>query len=145
VRAPHTLSRTKIASRFPETRIVRRLQQEGGNAREKNGLAHALRSEFPDVARDLAAAHRKTCQHEIEQFEMRHQFAQVLGEGVVVVAAGGLAGSAESTAIVGDDAVAGGQKNWNLLFLGCPAEWISVDQNHRVARAVVLIVNIDVS
>src|ERR1039457_6238455 len=46
-------------------RVVRRLQQEGRDRRDKYRLAHSLRSIFPYVARHLAASHGKTGQREI--------------------------------------------------------------------------------
>ena len=79
------------------------------------------------------------------QFELRHEFVQVLGEGVVVVAAGGLARLAEPSAIVGDDAVTRGQKRRGLLLPGSAAQRISVDKDNRLTRAVVLVVEIDVA
>src|ERR1035441_7028472 len=67
-------------------RVVRRLQQERRNPRDDYRLAYALRSVFPQVAPPFAAPHRETNQCEIARVELRHEFVQVLGEGVVVVA-----------------------------------------------------------
>src|SRR5262249_47880802 len=95
--------------------------------------------------RHFAAAHGETNQREIAQLELGDELLQVLGEGVVIVAGGWLAGPAESAAIIGDDAVAGGQKRRHLLLPGSATEGTSVDEDNRDARAVVLIIEIDIS
>jgi hypothetical protein len=69
--------------------------------------------------------------------------AEIFGERVVVIAGGGLAGLSESAAVVGDNAMARLQKRGDLLFPGCAAEWISVDQNYGLAGAVIFIVKTD--
>ena len=76
---------------------------------------------------------------------MRDQFVQILGECVVVVARCWLTGFAESSAVVGDDAVSCVQKNRDLFFPRSTAQWISVNQDNRLTRAVVFIVEIDVA
>jgi hypothetical protein len=45
---------------------------------------------------------------------------QVGGEGVVVIADGGLAGLPEAAAVVGDDPVPGGEEDAFLLSQECP-------------------------
>ena len=70
---------------------------------------------------------------------------QVLGEGVIVVAGGGLAGLAKSSAIIGDDTMTRSQKRRALLLPGSAAQRISVDKDNRLTRAVVLVVEIDVA
>ena len=75
---------------------------------------------------------------------MLQQGVQVGGEGVVVVADDGLAGLAEPAAIVGDDPVSGLQQDQDLLVPGPAAERIPVDQHDGLARAVVLVVDLDV-
>src|ERR1700691_2931014 len=126
-------------------RVVRRLQQEGWDRRDEHRLAHALRSVLADVTRHFAAPHRETCQREVPQFEVCHEFMQVLGEGVVVVAAGRLTRLAEAPAIVGNHTVTRGQQHRGLLLPGRTAQWISVDQDNRPTRAVVLIINFNVA
>jgi hypothetical protein len=69
---------------------------------------------------------------------------QVGGEGVVVIADGGLAGLPEAAAVVGDDPVPGLQKDAFLLFPGVPVERVAVDQHDRLPGAVVLVVDLDV-
>src|ERR1700679_4281656 len=80
---------------------------------------------------------------------MRHELVQVLGKGVIVVTDCWLAGLAETSAIIGNDAVTRSQKHRGLLLPGSAAQRISVDQDNRLTRAVVLavvlIVKIDVA
>src|SRR5215471_6845935 len=76
---------------------------------------------------------------------MLQQGVQVGGEGVVVVAGGGLAGLAEPAPVVGDDPVAGLQQGRDLLVPGPAAERVPVDQHHRLAGAVIFVVDIDVA
>ena len=75
---------------------------------------------------------------------MLQQGGQVGGESVVVVADDGLAGLAEPAAIVSDDPVAGLQQDRDLPIPGPAAERIPMDQHDGLARAMVLIVNLDV-
>jgi hypothetical protein len=70
---------------------------------------------------------------------------QVFGEGVIVVACRWLAGFAKPSAIVGDDTLTAGQKSRELLLPGGPAQWISVDKDYGVTRAMVFVVEIDVT
>jgi hypothetical protein len=56
-----------------------------------------------------------------------------------------LARLAESSAVVGDDAATRCQKHWQLLFPGSAAERISVDEDYGVTRAMVFIVEINLS
>src|SRR5882672_7489835 len=86
-------------------RIVCCLQQERWDSGNDYRLADALRSVFPKVSCHFAPTHGETDQREITQFEMCHEFVQVLGEGVVVVALCWLAGFAETSAIISDDTV----------------------------------------
>ena len=86
-------------------RVVRRLQQERRNTGDDNYLAHALRSIFPQVARHFTATHRETDQREITQFEPGHEFVQVFGESIIVVAGCWLARLAEPSAVIRDDTV----------------------------------------
>src|SRR5664280_3020094 len=126
-------------------RIIRRFQQERRNPGDDYRLADALRSVFRKVARHFATTHRETDQCEIAELELRHEFVQVLSEGVVVVAGSWLAGLAESSAVIGDDTVSRRQKRCDLLLPGSATQWISVNKNNRVTRAMVLIIEIDVA
>src|SRR5258708_21701906 len=123
--------------------IVSGLQEERRNIGEYDRRAHALHSVFPQVARHFAATHREADERAVMQVQFADKFVQVLGERVVVIAGGWLAGLAESPAVVGDHAVACFQKNGHLLFPGGAAEWISVNQNNGLAGAVVLIIKVD--
>src|ERR1019366_508404 len=126
-------------------RIIRRLRQERRNPGDDYRLAHALRSVFRKVARHFATTHRETDQCEIDELELRNEFVQVLGEGVVVVADSWLAGLAEPSAVIRDDTVSRLQKRGDLLLPGSTTQWISVNKDNRVTRAMVLIIEIDVA
>jgi hypothetical protein len=54
----------------------------------------------------------------VVQVEVLQQRVEVGGEGVVVIADGGLAGLAEPAPVVGDDPVPGLQQNRDLLVPG---------------------------
>ena len=110
-----------------------------------DGLAHALRSVFSDVTRHFAATHREADQREITQFQLCHELVQILGESVVVVARCWLAGLAEPSAVIGDYTVTRSQKHRDLLLPGSTAQWISVDKDYGVTRAMIFIVEIDVT
>src|ERR1700688_58423 len=125
--------------------VVWRFEEKGRDRGDKYSMAHVLRSVFADVTRHFAAAHRKPNQGKVAQFELRHDFVQIFGEGVVVVAHGWLARPAEPSAVVGDDAATRCQKHRQLLFPGSAAQRISVDEDHGVTRAMVFIVEINLS
>jgi hypothetical protein len=72
------------------------------------------------------------------------QGVQVGGEGVVVVAGSRLAGLAEPAPVIGDHPVPGVQQHRDLLVPGPAAERVPVDQHHRLAGAVILVVDLDV-
>jgi len=72
------------------------------------------------------------------------QGRQVGGEGVVVIAGDRLAGLAEPAPVIGDDPVAGLEQGGDLLVPGTAAERIAVDQHHRLASAVILVMDLDV-
>src|SRR6266404_6857600 len=76
---------------------------------------------------------------------MCDQFVQVLGEGVVVVTDGWLAGFAESPPIISDDPVSCVQKNRHLFLPRRTAQRISVNQDQRLTRAMGFIIEIDVA
>ena len=80
----------------------------------------------------------------VAQVQVVQQGVQVGGEGVVVIAGGRLAGLAEPAPVVGDDPVAGLQQRRDLLVPGAAAERIAVDQHHRLAGAVILVMDLDV-
>ena len=79
------------------------------------------------------------------EFELGDDFVKVLGKSVVVVARGRLAGFSESSTVIGDDTMTRGQKCGGLLLPGSAVQRISVDQDHRLTRAVILIIQIDIA
>ena len=79
------------------------------------------------------------------RLKLRDQLVQILGERVVVVAGGRLAGLAEASAVVGDDPVTRIQEDGYLLLPRSTAQRVSVDQNNRFARAMVFVVKLDVA
>ncbi len=70
---------------------------------------------------------------------------EVLCERVVVVACGWLAGFAEASAVIGDDSVTSIQEDGDLLLPRSTVQWVSVDENDRLARAMVFVVKVDVA
>ncbi len=96
-----------------------------------------------EVAGDLARAHREPDENHVTQVQLRQYGVQVGGEGVVVVARHGLARPAKATAVVGDDAVAGLDQRVGLLLPRLPVQRVTVDQDDRLPRPVVLVVEID--
>jgi len=56
-----------------------------------------------------------------------------------------LAGLDEPSAVIGDDTVTCGQKRRDLLLPGSAARGISVDKDYGVTRAMIFIVQIDVT
>jgi hypothetical protein len=66
-----------------------------------------------------------------------HEGVEIVGEGVVVVAGGGLAGAAEAAPVVGDDPVPDIQQRAFLLLPGVAVERVAVDGDDRPAGAVV--------
>src|SRR5262245_34207779 len=68
---------------------------------------------------------------------------EVRGECVVVVAERGLARIAEAAAVVRDDAVAALEKRRKLFLPGASRERPAVNQDHRLPRAVVLVIEVD--
>jgi hypothetical protein len=79
------------------------------------------------------------------RLELGNQLVKVLCKRVVVVAFGRLAGLAEASAVVGNDPVTCFQENGDLLLPRSTAQWVSVDQNNRLARAMVFIVKLNVA
>src|SRR5882762_4816588 len=126
-------------------RVVRRLQQERRDRADEHYLADTLRTVLSQVACHFAATHREPDKREMTKFEVCHHLVQVLGEGVVVVARCRLAGLAEPSAVIGDDTVPRSQKRWNLLLPRGGIQWISMDKDDGVARAMIFIVEIDVT
>ena len=117
----------------------------GRDRAEEGDLAEPARAVGPAVAGDLAGAHRETDEDGAAEVEGGHQGVEVGGEGVVVVAAGGLAGLTEAAAVVGDDAVAGADQGGGLALPGVAVEGEAVDEDDGcgAGRAEVLVVELD--
>ena len=79
------------------------------------------------------------------QLEAGDQLVKILCKRVVVLAGGWLAGLAEASAVVGNDSVTRIKENGNLLLPRRTAQWVSVDQNNWLARAMVFVVKLDVA
>ena len=80
---------------------------------------------------------------EVVQLERADERVQVCGEGVPVIAVGWLARGAGATPVVSDDPVAEREQGRDLLVPGPAAERVAVDEDHRRAAAVVLVVKVD--
>jgi hypothetical protein len=125
--------------------VIVRPQEVGRYTRDDHGFAHTPGTVFPQIACDLASSHGEAHQAEVAQLELGEQCVKVLCEGVVVVAGGRLARLAEASSVVGDDPETGTQEGRYLLLPGRTAQGVSVDQNNRGARAVILIVELEVA
>ena len=79
------------------------------------------------------------------QLKLGDQLVKIFSERIVVVARGWLARLSEASAVVGNDSVTGVQEDGDLLLPGSTTQWVSVDENNRLARAVVFIVKLDVA
>ena len=75
---------------------------------------------------------------------MVQQRLEIGGERVVVVARRGLAGLAEAAAVVADAAVAVREQHPLLALPRVAVERVAVDQDDRLAGAVVVVVDLDV-
>jgi hypothetical protein len=123
--------------------VIRRLREVRRDRSDQHrpvDLGRPVRAQVPG---DLAGPHGVADERNAVQAERVDQRVQVGGEGVPVVAAGGLAGLARAAAVIGDDPVPGREQRRNLLVPGPAAERVAVDENHRRAAAVVLVVEVD--
>jgi hypothetical protein len=123
--------------------VVAGLEKERRYRAEQHHVADQFRAVAPQVAGDLAGAHREPGQGHVAQVKHVHEPAKVGGERVVVIADGRLAGGAEAAAVIGDDPVAGVQQRRELLLPGVAVQRVAVDQHHRPSAAVVLVVDLD--
>ena len=80
----------------------------------------------------------------VADIQVVQQGIEVGGEGVVVIPGCRLAGLAEPAPVVGDDPVPGLEQGRDLLVPGAAAERIAVDQHHRLAGAMILVMDLDV-
>ena len=109
----------------------------------KHELRDALLPVVGDVASEFAAAHREADEGDVGEIEGVDQLREVGCERVVLVPAPRLRRLAEPAAVIGDDAISGLDERRNLTLPRPPAERPSVNQDHRFAGAVVLIVEFD--
>ena len=123
--------------------VVVRPQQERGERREERRLPHAAGAVRPEVPRHLAGPHREPDQDDAPEIQALEQVVQVGGEGVVVVADRGSAGTAEPSAVVGDHAEAPRQQHPFLALPRAPVQRVPVHQHDGFAAAVVLVVDLD--
>src|SRR5580700_153242 len=126
-------------------RVVGRFEQVRRHSGDDHRFAHTTGTVFPQVSRHFASSHGEADQGEIVQLQLRDQFMKVLGEGVVVVARGWLAGLAEASSVVGDDPVTSLQQDGKLFLPRSATQWVSVDQDNGLPRAVVFVVKLDVA
>jgi hypothetical protein len=96
--------------------------------------------------RDLAGAHREPGEYDVlTEREMIEQRLQIGRERVVVITARGLAGLAEPPAVIADAAISVLEQHPLLALPGVAVERISVDQDDRLAGAMVVVVDLNVS
>ncbi len=98
-----------------------------------------------DVADDFAAAHREADECRVAQVEVLEQRGEVGCEGVVVVAVPGLRRRAEAATVVRDHPMTGVDQRRDLVLPRTPAERPTVDEDHRLAGAVVLVVELHIA
>src|SRR5580704_15476550 len=125
--------------------VVGRFEQVRRHSGDDHGFAHTTGTVFPQVSRHFASSHGEADQGEIAQLQLGDQFAKVLGEGVVVVPRGWLAGLAEASPVIGDDPVPSLQQDGKLFLPRSTAQWVPVDQDNGLPRAVVFVVKLDVA
>ena len=124
--------------------VVGRLQQERRDRGDQHPLGDPGRAAGAQVPRDLAGAHGVPDQDGVVQVQVVQQGSQIGGEGVVVIAGDRLAGLAEPAPVIGDDPVAGLEQGRDLLVPAAAAERVAVDQYHRLAGAMILVMDLDV-
>jgi hypothetical protein len=95
------------------------------------------------VAGDLAGPHGEPDQVDVGQVEVLDHRVEVGGERVVVVARGRPAGVAEAAAVIGDDAVSGGQQVTFLPLPGPSIQRVTMDQDDGLPDSVILVVDVD--
>jgi len=75
---------------------------------------------------------------------MRDELVQILGEAVVIVAGSGLAGFSKPATVISDYTVSGSEQRGNLLLPGGAVQRVSMDENHWISAAVILVIQFDV-
>jgi hypothetical protein len=82
-----------------------RLQHQRRNCADQNCLRDPVRAVAPDVAGNFAAASGVADMDRVFQIEFLHELREVIGIGVHVVAAPGLARTAVAAAVMRDDTI----------------------------------------
>ncbi|MGX1120470.1 hypothetical protein RKD37_005833 [Streptomyces ambofaciens] len=124
-------------------RVVVPSDEEGLQGGQEGELRDPLVAVSSGVAGEFAGAHREPDEDDIAQVQGLQQGIQVGGEGVVVVAGADLRRAAEAAAVVGDDAVAGGEQLARLALPAVAVERVAVDEDDGLTRALVLVVELD--
>ena len=97
--------------------VVGGVAESGRDGRHEDGLGDAAGlGVLAEVAGDFAAAHAEADEGDVLEVEGLDELVGVAGEGVVVVADGGLGGAAKAAAVVGDDAMPGGEQGCSLAL-----------------------------
>src|ERR1035437_4687288 len=122
--------------------IGRRLEHQRGHGGDQHSLGHALRAVAADIAGNFAAAHRMADVDRVLHVERFDERREVIGEGVHIVAAPGLAGPAMTAAVVGDRAVSVGGQKYHLVVpcVGCQRPAMAED--NRLSLAPILVVDL---
>lgn len=97
------------------------------------------------VACDLASSHAETYEGHILQVKFVEELVKVLTERVIVVARGGFAGLAEASTGVSDYSIASVEEGRELPLPASAAQRIPMDQYDWFARAMILVVKINIA
>ena len=122
--------------------IGRGLQHQRRDRADQHRLRHPRRAVPADVAGDLAATGGMADMDRVLQVERLDQLRQVVGIGVQVVAAPGLARPAVAAAVMGDAAVAALRQEEHLVLEGVGAQRPAVAEDDRLPGTPVLVVDL---
>ena len=122
--------------------IGRRFQHQRRDGGDQRGLGHPFRAVAADIAGDFAAARGEADQDGALQVERLDKLREVVGIGVHVVAAPGLARAAMSATVMGNAAIAVGGQEQHLSLPAIRIERPAVAEHHRLSCAPVLVVDL---
>ncbi len=122
---------------------VRLLPEQRGDGAEQRQLADPCRTVARQVAGDIATAHGEAHQGDVAQIQVLDQLLDVVGEGVVVIAIPRLAGAPEAAPVEGDGAVAVAGQMMHLVVPHVGVQWPAVAEQHGLAAAPVLEIDLD--
>ena len=111
------------------------LQQVVGGGADEAGLGDVAPAVAREIAHHLAAAHRIADERRVAHAGLLDDGGKIVGEGIEVVAGGGLRRAAEAAAIVGDDPVAGLRQRRGLIVPDVGIQRPGVGQHHGAAGA----------